>query len=424
MRLMDRNSARAKRKRPVEAASLTVCIVTTSFIRSPDDGYARFVFEQARSLLLANPSHRIRVVAPHAVGLARREVIEGVEVERFRYAFPERAQRLAYRHEGLFQSVSHSWRIAIQLPAFLAAMAWRSWMCSKDCDVIHAQWLTVLLVAWPVARLRGCALCVSIRGADMNVRNRWVQRVNRFLLSRVDRVLPVSRHLSQRVADSVSEAAISPLFNGVDTETFRPGDRSAARAALDLPDDRFLVLCIGGLIRRKGIDTLIRALARMDSEPGPEPWVLLVGSGPEAQTLRRLAVDLDVVSQVRFLGSQPRCVLPELLDAADVVVLPSHSEGRPNVVLEALAAGRPLIATAIPGTAELVRENETGLLFAPGDAEALAHHLVSVRDHPAEAERLALAGRRDTLQKGLSWAAHGRRLDSIYRELCSRPCAG
>jgi D-inositol-3-phosphate glycosyltransferase len=138
----------------------------------------------------------------------------------------------------------------------------------------------------------------------------------------------------------------------VDTERFRPMDRAEARKALGVTADRVLLFA-GRLTPEKRVDAILRALPQVaDAE------LLVAGDGPEAVRLRALAKG----ARVRFLGSVPHDEMPQLLNAADLLVLPSEYEGLATIALEALACGTPVVATPVGGLAEVVRQGRTGWL--------------------------------------------------------------
>lgn len=395
-----------------------VCFVTTSFVRGPRDYYSRFVFEQARSLLAVDDAARVTVVAPHTSGAAVRETIAGVDVRRFRYAWPDSLQRLAYRNEGLFSTLRSSFVAKLNLPPFLASMFWSLYRASHGADVIHAQWLPTAFVARAVGRLRRLPVVVSLRGADVNALrgSRFGRRLAVAALCRVDHAVTVSDEFQRELSELGVDTPIETVPNGVDLEQFQPGSREDARRVLDLPADVPLLLYIGGLIARKRIDTLIEAFARVRTTH-PNVRLLLVGEGPSEAELRSAARTRRCAEAVTFVGPVPRDRTHLWMNAADLFVLPSESEGRPNVVLEAFACRRPVIATRVNGTVELLDHETHGLLFDPDDVSTLASSIRRLLDDPNLAARLAANAHRSLAERDLTWRAHGERLLRIYERV-------
>jgi len=176
---------------------------------------------------------------------------------------------------------------------------------------------------------------------------------------------------------------LTTIPNGVDLDHFRPvrRDRNVAPPVIG---------CTARLHAKSDHATLLRAFARV-SVRWPEARLLLLGRGPEEPRLRALAAALGISARVRFEGEQPD-VAP-YLSQMDVYVQPSVAEGMPNSVLEAMAAGLPVVATAVGGTPEVVLDGQTGLLVAPGDPSALADALLSLLADRRLAERFGRASR-------------------------------
>ena len=179
-----------------------------------------------------------------------------------------------------------------------------------------------------------------------------------------------------------SEARIHYLPNFVDATAATP----VSRAALATPEDAPLVLAMGRLHRNKAFDVLLQALARLD-----RTWLWLAGSGPEEAALRAHAQALGIAERVRFLGWRDDG--PALLAAADLLVCPSRHEPLGNVVIEAWAAGRPVVAAASAGPKQLIVEGTSGLLTPVDDIEALAQAIGRVLSEPDLARRLIDGGR-------------------------------
>lgn len=181
----------------------------------------------------------------------------------------------------------------------------------------------------------------------------------------------------------VPAAKLRVIPNGVPAARFPPLDdaaRRAARQALGL-GDRPVVLYLGALSAEKGVDLAVRAMAGL-----PEVDLVVCGSGPQEAAMRGLAGEV-APGRVRFLTatSQPERLLP----AADVLVLPSHSEGMPGVLIEAGLSQVPVVATAVGGVSEVVADGKTGLLVPPGNVGALTGALQDVLDAPGDLGRAA-----------------------------------
>lgn len=398
---------------------MKVCFVTTSFIRSPEDHYARFVFEQARSLRLVDHGIEVLAVAPHAAGLAVEESIDGVTVHRVRYFWPTALERLAYQHEGLFQTLRTSWLAVLQLPLLLTALLIRLLRVSRNAQIIHAQWIPTAAVAIIVGALRRVPVVVSVRGGDLNTArgSRLGRLFTSAILGRVTHIVTVSDDFRSAVANEIGcHTPVSALYNGVDTEQFHPRDKAACRRELGLDETGSLALYVGGLIERKGLKTLLEALTdRHVTECHVELY--LAGEGPQLDKLKAVVSANGLAQRVRFLGKVPRNRVHLWMNAADVLVLPSYSEGRPNVILEAMASGTPVVATAVGGTTELVADGENGLLFTAGDVAALSSCLTKVLRNPDLATALARGGPETIRSLGLSWQSHGLELLSLYNHL-------
>ncbi|MEC8646676.1 MAG: glycosyltransferase, partial [Candidatus Latescibacterota bacterium] len=282
-----------------------------------------------------------------------------MEVFRFRYAWPAAFQRLAYRG-GIPTNLRSSWWVRLQVPFFLLRFLLGARRRGRSADLVHCHWIVSGLVAlWALGRSKRVVL--SVRGSDIHMLSgRWGRRLNRSIANRMDRVVAVSEDIAKKLADAgVERRRISVICNGVDGR-FCPGDRQAMRWCLRIPNYYFLLLFVCLLVPVKGVDILIEALSTWRDQP---KWKLyFVGDGPLLAALEERCEEEGIVQQVHFVGRRSSQDIPKWMQAADVLVLPSHSEGRPNVVLEAQSCGLPVVATRVGGTPELIREGETGLL--------------------------------------------------------------
>ncbi|MEX0607192.1 MAG: glycosyltransferase family 4 protein [Halofilum sp. (in: g-proteobacteria)] len=233
-----------------------------------------------------------------------------------------------------------------------------------------------------------------------------------------DRVVLVSEAQRQRPLQRWSRARTQVIHNAVDTSApvrWSAG-RESTRQALGVAPETPLIAAVGRLSPEKGVDVLIDALAAM-GEGRPLTHAVIVGDGPQRQDLVARVERLGLAERVHFVGhsSTPG----DYLLAADVVVLPSRSEGIPNVALEAMALGRPLIATAVGGTPEVVEDGASGLLVAPEDPPALARAIARVTDDAAFAQALAAGGERRVSEE-FSIAARCEKILAVYAEVAPR----
>jgi glycosyltransferase involved in cell wall biosynthesis len=217
----------------------------------------------------------------------------------------------------------------------------------------------------------------------------------------IDAIVCPSRFMQQSLSEGgVGTTRLRLVPNS--TPLAAPARASAARPYL---------LYSGRLSREKGIACLIRAVDGLDVD------LLVAGDGPEAEAMRRLAAGTKQPSRVRFLGHCQRSALQELLAGALLIVVPSEwYENAPMAVLEAFAAGKPVVASAIGGIPELVRPGETGALFPPGDSVRLNEALRSLLASPATVARLG-ENAREMAKNRFSPDVHLRELVKVYAEV-------
>lgn len=255
-------------------------------------------------------------------------------------------------------------------------------------DLIDAHYLYPDGVAAALlARDLGKPLVITGRGTDLTLIPRYplARAQMRWAVARAAALVTVCRALTEPLRElGVPDDKIRVLRNGVDLVGFCPCDRGAARRALELPPpgQGAVLASVGLLIERKGHDRVIEALTRL-----PDTRLLVVGAGPERAALAAGAARAGVAERVRFLGEVPQSALAMIYSAADVLVLASSREGWPNVLLEAMACGTPVAASAVWGNVEVVTDPAAGVLFeqrtGSGVAEALAPLLATPPDRAA-----------------------------------------
>lgn len=286
-------------------------------------------------------------------------------------------------------------------------------------DIVHSHQVAALCYAGPAARLAGTSAVVHTEHGKHYAarrRTRWLGRASGVWAGRFFCV-------SQEIADDVCGLRVARrgkvhfIANGIDPRPFAgPLDRDAARARLGIGPDTPLVGTVGRLTEIKCHDVLLRGFARL-AGTRPEVRLLLVGDGPRRAELAALAAALGVSARVHFAGYQPD---PEnYLRLMDVFALTSRSEGMPLAVLEAWAAGVPVVATGVGGVPGMIDDGRTGLLLPPHDDAAVARALARLLDDRQLAARLRQAGLEE-FNRAYHLDAMADRYERHYRELLSQ----
>jgi glycosyltransferase involved in cell wall biosynthesis len=230
-------------------------------------------------------------------------------------------------------------------------------------------------------------------------------------------VIAVSEALKKRIVElGIPENKIAVVPNGVDPKKFYPISKSLAREKLGLPAHRKLLLSVGALNSVKGFDHLIRAIKTLiDEFRETDIFLAIVGDGDLRKTLLRTISAYSLDAHVRLIGTVPHAQLHLWYSAADVFCLASRSEGWPNVVIESLACGTPVVATAVGGIPEIIRSEALGCLV-DGDDSQLAgkiRHALSRSWKPQEivdyTEQLTWENAARSVVRNLEFAVSGYR---------------
>lgn len=262
---------------------------------------------------------------------------------------------------------------------------------AKKFDVVQTWIFAANTYGRLAARMAGVPVVVTAEMAVDLWKGKGQLEVDRRLARWTDRVVGNS----QAVVDfyrqaGLPESCLAMIPSGIAVEDPPTVDPAAVRAGLGLAPDAPLVLFAGRLAPQKGVADLLAAVDLLQ-HVRPDIQTLIVGDGPLRDQLEETAESFDLTRRVHFLGH--RDDVPRLLAAADLLVLPSLYEGLPNVVLEAMCFSKPVVATAAPGTTEVVADGRTGLLVPLHNAPALAQAIRTILEDPALAQRLGAAGR-------------------------------
>jgi glycosyltransferase involved in cell wall biosynthesis len=277
-------------------------------------------------------------------------------------------------------------------------------------DLVHAHIYASAVAAAVATRGTGLPLVVT-EHTEASWQNLWARLFSRWTYRRARQIIAVSTPIERRLIerDGVSPERVTLIPNAV-----IPASGNPPSLADTLPDG-WLEMPLVGVVARlqpeKGVATFLKAAAHV-SMVSPEARFLVVGDGPLREELVDLVGRVGLRERVHFLGY--RVDAQRLIGLLDVLVVPSLTEGSPLIVLEAMAAGVPVVASAVGGIPDQVRHGEVGVLVPPDDPNALAGALGALLEDPALARRLGEAGRRRT-ENEFSHEALVRRIEAVYR---------
>lgn len=296
-------------------------------------------------------------------------------------------------------------------------MAVRSLVHALSPDVVHSHGYRTDVLDGGVIRRLGIATIATAHGFSAGPwRNRVYERLQRAALRRFDAVIAVSHPLG----DTLRRAGVSSDRLHVVPNAFmqivEPLERSAARAGLHLPADDFVVGWVGRMVREKGLDVLLDAVAELTDL---KLLVCAIGAGPERSKQERRARRLRLAERIRWGGLVPEAA--RYFKAFDVYALSSRTEGVPIALFEAMASGTPIVATQVGGVPHVVT-GEHALLVEPEQPASLADGIHSVHDdRPAAAARARLARQRLASEFGAeAWLARHEEVYAAAREMRHR----
>jgi len=401
-----------------------ILCVTSSLPRWAGDSVTPFVLHLAQDL--QSLGWQVDLVAPHAPGAAVAETLDGVHVERFRYAWPASLETLCYGG-GALANLARDPSNKLKLPLFLAAewLAVARRLARKRYDVLHSHWLLpqgfVGMLACGVA---GTPHVATIHGGDLfALRSPFAQRLKRMVLARADAVT---------VNSSYTEAIARQLLS-------RPLERIPMGVGIDPPDSRRsaelrqrfrrgagpLLVFAGRLVEEKGAADVIGAMDRLQ-EQCPDATALIIGDGPDRSACEDLAKSLRLESRIAFPGWIDTKELGAWLAAGDVFVAPSRRaangwvEAQGLALIEAMIAGTPVIATRLGGVPDAVIDGQTGLLVDERSPEQIAAAARRLFIDAPLARTLAEQGRRHA-SAHFSRQASAQSFAALFTRLISRP---
>lgn len=406
---------------------MRILTITSSYPKYRGDTTAPFIASITKAL--AGRGHELTVVLPARSDLDL-EPVDGVRFCPFRYAPTEGLSVFGYA-EALRADVALKRQTYLAAPLALFAGARRLLAESgRDrYDVLHAHWVVPNgAMAWPASRARGVPLVVSLHGSDVFLSEKKgpFRSAAKLAFQHASAATACSDDLATRALALGARAKPVVIPYGVDADAFRaePSTGQALRRKHGIRGDAVVVFAVGRLVRKKGFEILLDALARLD------PYVSLViaGKGDLASELEARAAALGIRERVELVGNVERGELPGYFAMADIVAVPSvrdaagNVDGLPNVLLEAMASGSAIVASNVAGIPQAIRDGRDGVLVPEKDPEALAHAIEALVQSGSKRDELGASARARAIES-FSWNLVGERFESVLRsvaEACRR----
>ena len=274
-----------------------------------------------------------------------------------------------------------------------------------DFDLIDAHYIYPDgLAAVLLGKVLKKKVILSARGTDINLYPKFplIKRQIVYTLRRADKIIAVCQALKDQMIElGIAEQKIKVIPNGVDITKFFPVDQTEARKQLNLPLDRKIILSVGHLIERKGFHFIIDALSviKKENKLAALPLLVIVGEGEYRPILEKQIRDLNLDSDIMLIGAKPHDQLNIWYNSCDIYCLASSREGWPNVLLEALACGKPVVATEVWGVSEVIKSKDYGILVDLQDPVKLANSLCEALKSNWNSQEIVRYARQNTWDK-------------------------
>ena len=399
-------------------------VASSAFPRWKDDPMPAFVHGLCVQLLRKGAG--VAVLAPHHPGAKCFEFVDGMRVHRFRYFFPSSLERLCY-DGGILPNMKKSFLARLQLPLLVVSEFFALLRVARieRPDIIHAHWILPQGFTAALAdKLLGIPVVVTAHAGDVFPLNKPLFRMlSRFSINSAAAVTANSSFTKAAVENiSAKKADVIPM--GVDISLFSSSSASAVASVRKKYSIKGkMLLFVGRLAEKKCVAYLISAMKSVIGE-FPDCKLVIVGDGPEKKALVSQVQHLGLWGNIVFAGSLPNRELPPYYRAADAFILPSivdsrgDTEGLGVVLLEAIAAGTPVIASSVGGIPDIVIDSRTGLLVRQKNPEQLASAIKKLLGSKVLSRRLSAAAK-NHIAKKYSWQEVGSGFYSLLSSVLS-----
>ncbi len=384
---------------------MKILVLTTTFPRYKNDNTPQFVLELSKEI--KNKGFEVTVLAPHHKNSKFFEDIEGVKVYRFPYFFPISLQKLCYEG-GIMRNIRKSFLPKLQVPFFFLSYFYYSYKIIRKfkIEVIHSHWIIPSgFIGAFFKKFLKIKHITTAHAIDVYTMEKlpFKKILTKFIYNNSDYIVCVSSILKEKILKILEDEKklkkekifIKPMGMKIPVIKERKSERES-----------FNILFLGRFVEKKGIKYLVYALKEIVTLYG-NINLNIGGSGPLEKELKNLVKELNLENFVNFLGWVKREKVPEILRESDVLVVPSiiteegDTEGLPTVILEAMGAGVPVIASDVGGIRDVIKNGVNGILVPPMEIEELKKAIITLIEDKKLSEKLVEEGLK--LVKEYNW---------------------
>ena len=369
------------------------CLLTPGYPRYKGDDSSVKDYLHDLGKELTKRRIEVHVIAPHAKGIEKEEVMDGVYIHRFQYFYPSSFQTLAYT-VGIPEKIK-TIEGKIQVPFFFLSQLFNTikLIRKEKIDVINSHWLLPMGLVGAICRsIFDIPHITTIHSSEITLikKSPFGRKITEFIVNNTDKIVSVSSHradelltfISTKVSTATKEK-IEIIPMGIDLGKFRNEiNKNNLKTNYNITS-KFVILFVGRLVEVKGCEYLIKGFKSVIDEVN-DVQLIIVGSGPLEAKVKKLAKKLNMEKYVRFEGFVEHNTISDYYSLSDIVVFPSivdssgFEEGLPVVLLEALAVGKAVVATRTKGVMEIIKEGYNGFLVEQKNPEQIAEKVLEL----------------------------------------------
>ncbi len=406
---------------------MKILVLSSSFPRYRGDFAGNFVYELTTRLI--DGDFEAIILAPHDSGVRFKENMGGLMIYRFPYFYPYSLQKLAYG-SGISYNLKKSFWAKIQVPLFfLSELFAVIKLANKEkIEILNSHWLMPQgLVGAIYKKVFKAVHVVTVHSSEITLLKKIPagRIIAEFIVNNTDAILSVSSHRANELLDFISPEVRIALKNkiriipmGVTLDEIRMGKNKEELKIEYGILSKFIVLFVGRLVEVKGCEYLIRSFRRV-LDKFDNIQLIIVGTGSLETRLKNMVQELDLGTYIRFEGFVEHNKIGDYYSLSDIIIFPSivdssgFEEGLPVVLLEALTAGKPVVATRTKGGMEVIEDNYNGILIEPQNHEQITDAIIMILNNHQLREKLSKNAMESS--KKYDWENISNQYDQVFK---------